>query len=49
MPENDRDKTGDVGSGQRRITRDDKGKLSVNKAEKEKTTHPEKDEKPNKP
>lgn len=43
MPEKDRDKTGDVGSGQRRITRDDKGKGSQKKAEDVKSTNPDPD------
>jgi len=43
MAKEDRDKTGDVGSGQRRITRDEKGNASQKKAEDTKTTHPDKD------
>lgn len=43
MAKDDRDKTGDVGSGQRRITRDDKGRATQKKAEDVKSTHPDKD------
>lgn len=40
MPKEDRDKTKDVGSGRRRISRDDKGKLSKEKEDPLGTTHP---------
>lgn len=35
-----RDETGDVGSGRRRISRDDKGKLSKKAEDPEKSTNP---------
>lgn len=46
MPEKDRDKSKDVGSGRRKITRDDAGKATQKKDEASDATHPpEKDEK----
>ena len=35
-----RDESGDVGSGRRKITRDDKGKLSKDKDKDSDATHP---------
>lgn len=44
MPKEDRDKSGDVGSGRRRITRDDQGKDSQKKDKASDATHlPEKE------
>ncbi len=47
MPEKDRDESKDVGSGRRKITRDDKGKAAQKKDEASDATHPptEKDQK----
>lgn len=40
MPREDRDKSGDVGSGRRRITRDDRGNSSQKKDKASDATHP---------